>query len=201
MKKQYGKQYGSLYVWSKKGFTLLELLVVAVILGLLSVVIAQIFFTTIRTNNKTEITRGVKESGDRALDIMTRLVQNAKLIDIPSASCPEYPALGSPLSSISLTNFDGGETTLLCKEDDGIAQIASVSASALQTVYLTNTDVSLSDGSTNTCANTLSFTCSSQGDIPSFITIAFSIRQSNSAAALIDSASGMFQTTVTLRNK
>jgi len=185
---------------AKKGFTLLELLVVAIILGLLSVVIVQIFFTTIRTNNKTEIGRDVKGIGDRALEIMTRIVQNAKLIKTP-ISCPEYPSRGDPLGTITLVNLDGGETTLSCMVDGDVARIASTSAEP-KTVYLTNTNVSLGDATTNSCDSTpLSFQCSAVGATPAFITISFGLRQKNIITSNIDAASQEFTTTVTIRNK
>ena len=184
-----------------KGFTLLELLVVVVIFTLISVVVAQVFFTTMRSNNKTEIVREVKQNGDRAMEIITRLVQNAKFIQLPS-SCPERPLVGETIDSVSLTNFDGGQTILACEVKDGIARIASTSAS--QTVYLMNTNVTLIDpvDKTNACTNhALAFTCTSVGDTPSYITIGFSLRQKNSSASVVDTASETFQTTVTLRNK
>jgi prepilin-type N-terminal cleavage/methylation domain-containing protein len=187
---------------ASKGFTLIELLVVAVILTLLSVVIAQVFFTTMRTNSKTETVRDMKESGDRAIDIMTRLVQNAESIELPPESCK-----GGTIDTMILKNSDGGETTLACYPDDvnSIARIASTSS--FQRVYLTGSNVTLFNktDNTNTCAgtdSTLSFTCTPSADgTPSYITIGFTLRQKNSTASVFDTASGSFQTTVTLRNK
>jgi prepilin-type N-terminal cleavage/methylation domain-containing protein len=185
-----------------KGFTLIELLVVSVILTLLSIVIAQIFFTSIRTNTKTGTIQEVKASGDRAIEMMSRLVQNAPSIQLP-ASCPE-DATGSELDSITLINFDEGETTLSCVDDAerGIARIASVSAA--QTVYLTQENVSVFDaiGSANACTNhALSFTCSSVGGTPSYVTINFTLRQANTQATMENTSSASFQTTVTVRNR
>jgi len=185
-----------------KGFTLLELLVTAIILTLLSVVIVQVFISTMRTNSKTETVQDVKGSGDRAIDMMTRLVQNAKSIHLPTspASCN-----GEIFDTVTLTNADGEETTFSCIELGGVARIASVSGSVSpQTVYLTNTDVTLVDptNTTNTCSNNaLAFTCTLVGDVPGFITIGFSLRQINSSASTANTAAGTFQTTVVLRNK
>lgn len=184
------------------GFTLIELLVVSVILTLLSVVIAQVFFSTMRTNSKTETVRDVKSDGDRAIDIMSRLVQNAKSIQLP-ASCPEGSP-GAVFNTLTLINFDGGVTTLLCADDTstGISRIASASAS--QTVYLTSELVSVFDtvDVINSCTNhALSFTCSSVGTTPSYVTIHFTLHQANSQASVTDSSTGSFQTTVSIRNK
>lgn len=185
-----------------KGFTLLELLVTAIILTLLSVVIVQVFISTMRTNSKTETVQDVKGSGDRALNVMNRFVQNATSIHLPNdpLSCD-----GGILDTITLTNLDGGETTFTCTELDGVARIASVSGTIpSQTVYLTNTDVTLVDPveHTNTCSNNaLAFTCELVEGVPGFITISFSLRQTNSSASTANTASETFQTTVGLRNK
>ena len=188
------------------GFTLIELLVVSVILTLLSIIIVQIFMTTMRTNSKTEIIRDVKGSGDRAIEMMSRLVQNAQSIQLPeSVTCPE----GSPseaLDDITLIQADGGETTLTCVEDviDGVTVARIASASASQTVYLTSTNVTVFDpvDETNACTNhALSFTCSSVGTLRSYITIGFTLHQADRAASKTDTSEGSFQTTVTIRNK
>lgn len=184
----------------KKGFTLMELLVVVIILTLMSVVVAQVFFTTMRSNNKTETLREVKQNGDQVMETITRFVQNAKFIQMPS-SCPERPLVGQTIDSVTLTNVDGGQTVFACEVNGGIARIASKSA---QTSYLTNTNVSLMDpvGKTNACTNhALAFTCTSVGGSPSYITIGFVLRQKNSSASVVDTASESFKTTVTLRNK
>jgi len=188
-----------------QGFTLLELLVVSVILALLSVIIAQVFFTTMRTNSKTETVRDVKGNGDRAIDTMNRLIQNAKSVQMPS-SCPEYPLVGTTIKKIILTNFDEGVTTLKCVQEvvGGVSIARIASSSATQTVYLMNSNVSVYDpiGSANACTNNaLAFTCSSVGTIPSSITIKFTLHQANSAASVVDTSSGSFQTSVIVRNK
>lgn len=190
-----------IYSSTRGGFTLLELLVASVILTLLSVVIVQVFFSTIRTNNKTDVTQDVKGNGDHSIEVITRFVQNAQSISLP-ASCPERPAVGTALDQITLTNWDDGVTTFGCILVGGVARIASISAS--QTVYLTSANVTLVDPvlHTNACTNhALTFTCSAAAGVPTSITVGFQIRQKNSAASVIDQASQTFQSTVTLRNK
>ncbi len=186
-----------------RGVTLVELLIVAGIFSLVSVVIAQVFFTIMRSNTKTDTAQTVKDSGERAMEFMSRLVQNAQSIDVAAASCPERPAAGSALSEILLTNADNGQTTLKCVEQtvDGtqIARIASVSAS--QTVYLTGTDVSLGSTTANTCTDTLSFTCNSVGTIPAYITISYTLRQKDLGGDVAQAASSVFESTVTVRNR
>ncbi|HCM82688.1 MAG: hypothetical protein UW37_C0021G0005 [Candidatus Gottesmanbacteria bacterium GW2011_GWA2_44_17] len=184
------------------GFTLLELLVTAVIMMFLSIIITQVFFSTMRTNSKTETVRSVKENGDRAIEILTRLVQRASLIQLP-VSCPEYTApVGDTLDEVRLTNADETQTILQCIDVDGAARIASVSAT--QTIYLTDSSVSLVDpvALTNTCTNhALAFTCAAVAGVPSYITVSFTLRQKDSSESVEGKASDTFQTTVTLRNK
>ena len=187
-----------------KGFSLLEILVVAAILSLLSIVLTQVFFVFMRTNNKTDIIQGVKSNGDRALDTLTRLIQNAKSIRPVSDSetCPESPGIGH-ITEVMLVNPNNGETTLTCTEEEGIARIASVSAAG-QTVYLTDSNITLVEniGGTNSCSNNaLSFRCSSQNGTPILLYISYTLQQKDASAGVNESASASFQTTVTLRNK
>lgn len=189
---------------ARRGVTLVELLIVAGIFSLISVVIAQTFFTIMRSNTKMGSSQTVKDSGERAMEFVSRMVQNAQSIDVAAASCPERPTVGTVLDEIVLTNADNGQTTLKCLEQtvDGvlIARIASVSAS--QTVYLTGTDVSLGSTTTNTCTNhALSFTCNSVGTIPAYITISYTVRQKDTSGSVAQSASSVFQSTVTVRNR
>lgn len=182
-----------------RGFTLLELLIVAVILTLLSVVVVQVFLATMRTNSKSEVVQDVKASGDHAIEMMSRMIQNAQSVQAPvsPASCD-----GTPIDTVTFLNQDGGQTTLSCIESGGIARIASVSAS--QTVYLTGTNVTLVDstGATGVCANhALSFSCLATGGLPISVSIAFTLKQSDNGASVFTAASSPFQTTVVLRNK
>jgi hypothetical protein len=156
-----------------------------------------------RTNNKTNIVREVKENGDRAMEIMTRLVQNASSINLAAVSCPERGTPRPVLTEILLTNADNGVTTLKCIESDidgvTVARIASVSAS--QTIFLTGTTVSLGTSVLNSCDNNaIVFSCNSVNAVPTYVTISYTLRQKNKDSDIEDTSASVFQTTVTLRN-
>jgi len=185
-----------------EGFTLLELLVVAGIFSGIALVIAQVFFSTIRTNAKTETFQSVKQNGDQTLEIMSRFIQNAQ--SVTAASCPESGATPVLSSSITLSNFDGGQTTFLCVAPGGYPRIASESASGVRT-FLTNEDTAVYDPVTQTrscTTNALAFTCTSIGGIPSSIHITYIlVPRTSSKSAMYSWASSVFETTVFLRNK
>lgn len=185
---------------TKNGFTLLELIVVAGIFSAITFVIAQVFFTTIRSNKKTETYRDIKQNGDQALDTMVRLLQNA--IVVSASSCPDRSEAPAVLDSLTLTHADGTSTTLSCDAMDGYARIASSSAG--KRIYLTNENVSLYDAvaSARDCTNhALAFFCTSDGDTPSVIRISYTLVQKQESASSYEQAQASFETTVALRNK
>jgi len=183
----------------KKGFTLLELLVVGGVIGFISVVVAQIFFSTIHINTKTEIMKEVKQSGNDSLDIMKRMIQNAKTV---SSSCIDVGIYPKPIfTSLTIVGFDTQETTFSCFDDATTASSRIVSISA-SNVFITSQNVTLSDslGQTGCINNPLTFTCTSVGGVPSEITFSFHLRQKQIAPSNYEQSSELFQTTVYLRN-
>ena len=187
----------------KFGFTVIELLVVSGIISLMTVVIAQVFFTTIRTNTKSEVLREVKQTGDRTLDTMTRMIQNASSIIINVSSCPEKGEPSVIINELTLVNADGGNTTFTCDASSGIARIASASGSL--STYLTGSTVTLLDtAKTVSCSSgstgALQFSCTSLGSVPSLVQVNFTLRQKSESTSAFDSATMSFQTTVTIRN-
>lgn len=173
---------------SSQGFTLLELIVTVAAIALMSVVLSQIFFTTLRTNTKTEILKEVKQNGDLAQETLARMIQNAQSLTTVCNSA------GVESDSIQIVNPDGGTTTLGCVEDE-VAHIASISANG--TEYLTGSNVSLGW----TCAEArLTFLCKGGTGVPNSITIAFTLTQTGSSQNQVDNSSASFQTTVTTRN-
>ena len=176
----------------REGFTLLELITVAGILSFLSIMITQIFFMTIQSNSKTEVTKEVKQNGEYAMEILSRFIQNAKSLQI---ICD-----GTKQASIAVTNSDTVETVFGCTDLNGLAKIASTSA--LGTTYLTNDMVTLEKGGDIKCtAIPLTFTCTEVGGLPSSVTIAFSLRQQGTGQSAYEKAGVSFQSGVVIRNK
>ncbi len=174
---------------SKNGFTLLEILVSVGALAIMGVLLTQVFVTTTRTNIKNEITKDVKQNGDLAMEVMTRMIQNAT--DVTS-SCQD---IGSSGPSLTIINLDSGSTTFECRSDSGLLRIASTSAS---TAYLTSPSVKLTGAD---CPAAFTVTCTLLPSGQKSVNISFSLSQGGTSPVKIDQANQKFETTVTLRNQ
>lgn len=187
-----------------KGFTFIELLVTVGIIIVLTTVVAQILFSTIRSNTKSEVIREVKQNGDIAIDIMSRMMQQSLSVSVPPpASCKDIsvtPAVQDSSGSITLTNIDSGSTTFECRMDDahGVLRIASVSAS--ETQYLTSQNLTLPGVDCNDDPARLQFLCTSVAGKPSTVTLSFSLKQRGDPRNQYEKAQYSFQTTVHMRN-
>ncbi len=67
----------------KKGFTLVEILVVMAILALVGGLILTIFTQTLRGNNKSQIIATIKENGQAVLENISQTIRNADNVDCP----------------------------------------------------------------------------------------------------------------------
>jgi prepilin-type N-terminal cleavage/methylation domain-containing protein len=172
------------------GFTLIELIVTVAAIAIISTVLSQIFFTTLRTNAKTEILKEVKQNGDLVQESMVRMIQNAQGL---VSSCD---AVGVESASLELINQDGNTTTLTCIEDEDGTRIASVSAAS--TDFLTSAAVTL--GGVSCDDSTLTFVCKGGVGVRSSVTISFSLAQKGTSPNQFDTASSNFQTSATTRN-
>lgn len=183
----------------RRGFTLIELIVVVAILSLMSLVIAQVFFTTMKTNTKTELMKDVKQNGEYAIDNMTRMIQSAASV---VGTCIDIEETPTPIDEITVVDRFGTSVLLTCMDvgSPSVARIASVSGGV--TEYLTSESVSLvSDGGDTTCITSpLQFACTSVGGTPSSIGVSFRLRQKNTAQSAEESADSQFKSTVTIRN-
>ena len=70
----------------KKGFTLVEVLIVMVILGVVLTAGTGVFLSTISTSNKTQTQNTVKEAGRNASELITRRIQAARSLDLVSST-------------------------------------------------------------------------------------------------------------------
>jgi len=168
----------------KIGFTLLELLISIGVISLVTIVLTQILFSTMHVNTKTEIMKEVKQNGDFALGVMVRMIHNAQVI---GSVCD-----GTPASSISMTNLDGGTTDFTCMSDSSVFRIASNSA------FLTSSKVTLTGSG---CSDALTFTCVTEANNSKNIQISFSLAQVGTPPAAYETASTTFQTNVSVRSQ
>lgn len=169
----------------KKGFTLIEMLVSAGIMALLSVVITQIFVATTRNSTKTDVLTDVRQNGNYALGVMERMIRSAKSVTVCGVT---------PTSSIEITNEDNLQTTFTCvlDGDSGVSRIASDSGTIFGIEYLTNNNFTV-----GSCASV--FTCISGANYPS-VAISFQLQQKSASASQYEKATETFITRVTLRN-
>lgn len=164
----------------RAGFTMIEITIVAGLTTMLVVAAVALLLSSIVSSGRTNTLQFVKENGDYALGQIEFLLRNATDI---LGSCT------SSMNQITVRNIDGGVTTLMREEQNGVAKIASNSGR-----YLTSDAVILVAGPTFDCYQ------SPDGLIRS-VTAAFTLRRGEVG---IDRASEVlsqdFQTTVTLRN-
>lgn len=170
---------------NKKGFTLVETMVVSVLLFTVGIMVVQLFFSSLKGGVKSNFLAVVKENGDYAKTVMERMIRSAKAVQ----SC-------SP-SSIQIANPPDGITTTIF-ECSG-TRIASISGfpSGNVTYYLTSPTVKVYP---DTDCNTL-FTCQTDGGATvTKIGIRFTLSENVDNPKPEETAQQTFETTVTLRN-
>jgi prepilin-type N-terminal cleavage/methylation domain-containing protein len=177
----------------KSGFTLLETLIAISAIASVGILIAQVFFTTTRSNTKTELLKDVKQNGDYAIEMMSRIIRNSVSI---TSQCPPSP--GAQLTHVDIKNTDGNIITFGCQDDSSVQRIASTSGA--MTDYLTSSNVTLGSGSCPSPVEDFHFTCVSYIDQPSRVTIYFKLSQRGTPVDQFEKASITFQTTVSPRN-
>lgn len=172
-----------------KGFTLIELLVVMGIFLAVSAVAGAILFSSLRGSEKTATLDQVRQNGNYALSVMTKLIRNAKTLDYPtSASCLN----STTVAEIKFTPQDGSNQTIFrCNEMiDGLPTIASNGSSLLDTKQ-----VSL-------IPNNCSFICvQTSGAQPPNLKIKFTLSEAGTTTFVEKKATVPFETSVTLRNR
>lgn len=180
-----------------KGFTIIELVISVAIIAGVSVVIAQTYFAATRSAVKIEAIKDIKQNGDFATNVMTRMIHNAK-----------RGSLACVGNSIQITNPDGGQTTFKCVFDSGVPRIASISAILFsKTEYLSSTTLSLTPLSVNGTAPTdctgnsfVVISCDPGAGAPGKVAVSFSLYTANVPSGQFNQASTNFATTVTMRN-
>lgn len=89
----------------KKGFTLIEMLVVIAVLAVFGTLILIIFTRTLRGGGKTQIIEAIKQNGQSVLEVMDKTVRNAAVVYCPNVVPPNS---NGSVSSNTLVVFKDG---------------------------------------------------------------------------------------------
>lgn len=181
---------------SSSGFTLIEMLAAIIVLIALGSIVTGIVWTSLRGNNKASTVSNVRQNGNYALSIMSKMIRDAKYfkgvsIDGSSYSTDCYQTIANPSPTpipyqyLKIKSFDDGETIFSCTEDN----ISSNSGTI---------DVSLLDSNSVSLASCY-FECS-QPSFSDYPTIKINFELTATGSAFENQASIPFETSVTLRN-
>ena len=121
-----------------KGYTLVELLAVIVVMVVVGMIIATIIVSSLRGGNKTSAINEIRDSGNTAMTRMSRAIEFAKNFEgvsetangtfrtdcLPPDIAPLTPTPPIHYKSVKIRDFDEGESTFSCLG----TSIASLSA-------------------------------------------------------------------------
>jgi len=178
-----GRVSKKLKIEPKVGFTLIEVLMIVLLLGVVLAVGSNLFFSILKGGSKAEILKEVKQNGDYAIAVMERMTRNAsEAVCCFDLSCLDQRT-GEEVGYLQITNSDRRTTTFFLESSEEVLKIASNSG-----VYLTSKNVNASSGG---------FVC--EGETPEVITISFTLSQKGTPLRVEEKATQNFQTTVSLR--
>ena len=93
------------------GFTIIEILVVIAVISIVGVIIAEIFFNTLRGSNKSSLITKIKQNGQTSLEVMDKAIRNGFLaqdhpISFDSTTCdPSTVSLSKPINITDTTQI------------------------------------------------------------------------------------------------
>lgn len=176
----------------QKGYTLIELLAVMIIMITVGLIIAVILVSSLRGSSKTNTIDTIRQNGNYTILQISKMLEFAQSFGGVSTSGSTYTSdCTSPTtqySYIKITSFDNGTTTFFC--DLSNSKISSISAS-LNASLINSNEVTLSQ-----CF----FTCSRNVTVPPTIGINFTLSQKNANAIFEKKETINFQTSVLMRN-
>lgn len=181
---------------TSSGFTLVEMLAVAGILVILSVVVGGILVATLRGSNKTRITTAAAQNGNYMLSVLTNTLTNSKEFGYDNGagrqtSCvTASPPSAVPISKIQVKNFDDTTTEIECKDlRDGLTI-------TLNGESLINT----SEVVVSSCAQ--AFTCRQTDEYsPPSVGLNLTLIQKNATSTFFEQQTeASFRTSISIRN-
>ena len=119
-------------VLNKFGFTLVEIMIVTIAVGLIMTAMVGIMLSTFRSQNRTKASTMVSQNGASILSELRRNIFNSSSQKI---NCIDN-------TSIGITNISDNESTILsCENVGGVTQIASTSA--LHSAVLSGSEITV----------------------------------------------------------
>lgn len=161
----------------KKGFSLIELIVVIGLLSLLMLAISSTMLMSIVSSNRIRTVSAVKYAGNYALGQLQSMIRSAKAV----TSCD------STSSTLSIINPDGGTTTILAENVGTYTSIASNSG-----VYLTPSKVNVSS---------FNLRCEPSDMQPQLVIISYDVKSSLDTQRAVENPLLHFETSINLRNE
>lgn len=188
----------------QKGYTLIELLAVMVVLIVVGGIITSILISSLRGSNRSTSVNDVRQNGNYVLSQMSKMIAFAMTFQGISTDGTNYatdcvpapaPPAGTPTptpaaySYIKVTSFDQGTTIFSCQTDPVTNQLLIASNGA-----------SMVDTSSVQVVNCF-FTCS-QANIstPPTLDINFTLAKNTSGLFVENNVSIPFETSITPRN-
>jgi len=191
------------FINSSKGYTIIELLAVMIVLSAVGAVIIGIISSTLRGANKTTSLNEIRQEGDNRLSGMSKMIEFARSFDGISVDGVSYqqnctvepvePLTPTPEPTryyyLKVTNFTNDQLIFSCNIDQGTNEPTLSSNSA----SLIDTNAIVVSGCYFTCSqNYLSQ--------PPVIGIYFTLSKNSSGNVTEQNTSVPFETNVTMRN-
>lgn len=180
-------------ITNSKGYTLIELLIVMVVLVTVGIIVAAIIVSALRGTNKAKTEDAIRKNGNYTILQMSRMIEFAQSFQGVGTDGVNFtPICSNPAAHynyIKITSFDNLSTTFACNYSVNPAIISSNSASFINTNEVTLTP--------NKCY----FTCqrTNISDLP-VIGISFELTQQSPSSFFENKASQTFSTSVIMRN-
>jgi type II secretory pathway pseudopilin PulG len=176
---------------NQKGFTLLELLIVAGLSVMVMMTVTTMFLTFIVTSRKSNIKQKVHNEGEAALSKIEFILRNSqKLVAGLDGATICNNDSQTPMTNIAVQGLDGYVTTLQTYPLSG-GQLASYSTAIDDYYYLTSEEVELSN---------LRFVCLTGEENSYYVNVAFDLKIGSGFENNKETAIESFQTGITLRN-
>jgi len=168
----------------EKGFTLIEILVVVTFVGMIGIIISQVFILGVRSQVKNEVMKEVRQNGDFIIGVVEGMTKSA--IDTENTDC------NKSVSQFSIINQDGYTTIFSCTGNNIASTSVYLAPTPTVTVNLNTSRVKITD-----CGFRL--VCPTPAIAPKYVLFNFTVSQASGNSP--ESQSSMdYQTTVSLRS-